>query len=202
MLNGQMTNYIMPTSMDVPPIRVYFEEIPYGRGPGGAKGIGELPLDGTAPAIVNAIENATGVDIRPRSGHSRRSLKRESMLRGACTCLSTPAQVRIECEVNGKHVTFDAHPMARLLDVLREAIASDRHQRGLRRRRMRRMRGVRSTARWSNSCLVPALQADKAEIRTIEGVASGEQLHARPEGISRAGGAQCGICTPGMILAP
>jgi CO/xanthine dehydrogenase Mo-binding subunit len=63
MVNGQMTNYIMPTSMDVPPIRVLFEEIPYGHGPAGAKGIGELPLDGTAPAIANAIAHATGADI-------------------------------------------------------------------------------------------------------------------------------------------
>ena len=64
MLNGQMTNYIIPTSMDVPPIRVFFEEIPYGRGPAGAKGIGELPLDGTAPAVINAVSHATGADIR------------------------------------------------------------------------------------------------------------------------------------------
>ena len=63
MVNCQMTNYIIPTSMDVPPIRVYFEEMPYDGGPAGAKGIGELPLDGTAPAIVNAIENATGANI-------------------------------------------------------------------------------------------------------------------------------------------
>jgi len=64
MMNGQMTNYIMPTSMDVPKIRVYFEEIPYARGPAGAKGIGELPLDGTAPAIANAVAHATGADVR------------------------------------------------------------------------------------------------------------------------------------------
>jgi CO/xanthine dehydrogenase Mo-binding subunit len=63
MVNGQMTNYIMPTSMDVPSIRVYFEEIPYERGPAGAKGIGELPLDGTAPAIANAIAHATGANV-------------------------------------------------------------------------------------------------------------------------------------------
>jgi CO/xanthine dehydrogenase Mo-binding subunit len=63
MVNGQMTNYVMPTSMDIPPIRVFFEEIPYARGPAGAKGIGELPLDGTAPAIANAISHATGADI-------------------------------------------------------------------------------------------------------------------------------------------
>jgi CO/xanthine dehydrogenase Mo-binding subunit len=61
MLNSQMTNYIMPTAADIPPIRVYFEENPYAYGPGGAKGIGELPMDGPAPAILNAIENATGI---------------------------------------------------------------------------------------------------------------------------------------------
>lgn len=63
MVNNQMTNYIMPTSSDLPPIRVYFEEIPYKYGPGGAKGIGELPIDGPAPAIVNAIEHAIGVPV-------------------------------------------------------------------------------------------------------------------------------------------
>ncbi|MEP6718875.1 MAG: xanthine dehydrogenase family protein molybdopterin-binding subunit, partial [bacterium] len=63
MANNQMTNYIIPTPADIPPIRVYFEENPYAYGPGGAKGIGELPMDGPAPAILNAIENATGVSF-------------------------------------------------------------------------------------------------------------------------------------------
>jgi CO/xanthine dehydrogenase Mo-binding subunit len=63
MANNQMTNYIMPTSVDVPCIRVYFAENPYEYGPLGAKGIGELPIDGPAPAILNAIENATGVAV-------------------------------------------------------------------------------------------------------------------------------------------
>ncbi len=63
MINGQMTNYIMPTSADLPPIHVYFEENPYAFGPAGAKGIGELPMDGPAPAILNAIENAIGVSV-------------------------------------------------------------------------------------------------------------------------------------------
>jgi CO/xanthine dehydrogenase Mo-binding subunit len=61
MENSQMTNYIIPTSADIPPIRVHFEEVPYAGGPGGAKGIGELPMDGPAPAILNAVEQATGV---------------------------------------------------------------------------------------------------------------------------------------------
>jgi CO/xanthine dehydrogenase Mo-binding subunit len=61
MANNQMTNYIMPTAEDVPPIHVFFEEIPFRYGGFGAKGIGELPHDGPAPAILNAIRDATGV---------------------------------------------------------------------------------------------------------------------------------------------
>jgi len=61
MANNQMTNYIMPTAEDVPPIHVFFEQIPFRYGAYGAKGIGELPHDGPAPAILNAIRNATGV---------------------------------------------------------------------------------------------------------------------------------------------
>ncbi|MGA8439523.1 MAG: xanthine dehydrogenase family protein molybdopterin-binding subunit [Candidatus Sulfotelmatobacter sp.] len=61
MQNGQMTNYIMPTSADLPPIRVFFEELGNVYGAYGAKGIGELPMDGPAPAIVNAVEDALGI---------------------------------------------------------------------------------------------------------------------------------------------
>jgi len=61
MQNSQMTNYIMPTSADLPAIRVYFEELGNVHGAFGAKGIGELPMDGPAPAIVSAIEDAIGI---------------------------------------------------------------------------------------------------------------------------------------------
>ncbi len=61
MQNSQMTNYIMPTSSDLPPIRVFFEELGNIHGAYGAKGIGELPMDGPAPAIINAIEDALGI---------------------------------------------------------------------------------------------------------------------------------------------
>jgi CO/xanthine dehydrogenase Mo-binding subunit len=61
MQNGQMTNYIMPTSSDLPPIRVFFEELGNVHGAYGAKGIGELPMDGPAPAIVNAVVDALGI---------------------------------------------------------------------------------------------------------------------------------------------
>jgi len=64
MVNNQMTNYIMPTAEDVPPIHVFFEQIPFQHGAYGAKGIGELPHDGPAPAILNAIRDATGIGFR------------------------------------------------------------------------------------------------------------------------------------------
>lgn len=64
MINNQVTNYIIPTAADVPPIHVGFAPVPFAYGPSGAKGAGELPMDGPAPAIVNAIEDALGIDVR------------------------------------------------------------------------------------------------------------------------------------------
>ncbi len=63
MRNNRMTNYIMPTAADLPPIRVFFVESENPHGPWGAKGIGELPMDGAAPAVLAAVENATGVAV-------------------------------------------------------------------------------------------------------------------------------------------
>jgi CO/xanthine dehydrogenase Mo-binding subunit len=85
MQNGQMTNYIMPTAADLPPIRVFFEENPYAFGPGGAKGIGELPMDGPAPAILSAIENATGTHF------NQIPLMPEAMMKRLTVAKSTPA---------------------------------------------------------------------------------------------------------------
>ncbi len=64
MINNQLTNYIIPTSDDLPPITVRFVENPYASGGGGAKGLGELPMDGPAPAILNAVADAIGADAR------------------------------------------------------------------------------------------------------------------------------------------
>jgi len=63
MSNTQMTNYVIPCCGDLPPIRVYFEEQPSQYGPRGAKGIGELPMDGPAPAIVNAVCQALKINV-------------------------------------------------------------------------------------------------------------------------------------------
>ena len=63
MVNNQMTNYIIPTAVDLPPIRTFFLELGGPGGPGGAKGLGELPMDGPAPALINALQGALG-DLR------------------------------------------------------------------------------------------------------------------------------------------
>ncbi len=63
MANPQLTNYIIPTTLDTPPMEVVMLENPYAGGPFGAKGVGEMPIDGPAPAIVNAIRHA-GLDVR------------------------------------------------------------------------------------------------------------------------------------------
>jgi CO/xanthine dehydrogenase Mo-binding subunit len=64
MANHQMSNYLIATAADLPRIRVFFEERPYAYGPGGAKGLGELPMDGPAPAILNAVQHALRVAPR------------------------------------------------------------------------------------------------------------------------------------------
>jgi CO/xanthine dehydrogenase Mo-binding subunit len=63
MANNQLTNYLIPTTLDTPPIEVLVMENPYKHGPFGAKGVGEMPIDGPAPAIINALRHA-GYDLR------------------------------------------------------------------------------------------------------------------------------------------
>ncbi len=100
------------------------------------------------------------------------------------------------CTVNGKAETVEAHPRERLLDVLRERL---------------RLTGVKEgcgegecgacavliDGELVNSCLVPVVQAEGAKITTIEGLAG----HPLQDAFVKCGGAQCGICTPGMVLA-
>jgi carbon-monoxide dehydrogenase small subunit len=108
--------------------------------------------------------------------------------------------VRITCRVNGEPVTLEAHPMARLLDVLRVQLRLTGTKEGCGEGECGAC-SVLLNGQLVNSCLVPLLHADGAEIVTIEGIANGEQLHAVQEAFLSCGGAQCGICTPGMVLA-
>ena len=102
--------------------------------------------------------------------------------------------------VNGKAATVDVPPMKRLLDVLRH----DLHLTGTKEGCGEGECGacaVLVNGELVNSCLVPALQVRGADLCTIEGVGSAEHLDPIQQCFLERGGAQCGICTPGMILA-
>ncbi len=74
MVNAQLTNYVIPTTLDTPPIDVVILERAYKHGPFGAKGVGEMPIDGVAPAVVNAIRHA-GFDVREAPATPERIMK-------------------------------------------------------------------------------------------------------------------------------
>jgi carbon-monoxide dehydrogenase small subunit len=109
-------------------------------------------------------------------------------------------KIRVSCVLNGSASSFEAHPMARLLDVLREDLKLTGTKEGCGEGECGAC-SIEMDGVLVNSCLVPALHAQGAKIRTIEGVAIGESLHAVQQAFIAHGGAQCGICTPGMILA-
>jgi carbon-monoxide dehydrogenase small subunit len=110
------------------------------------------------------------------------------------------AQAEISFTVNDERRTVRAFPMERLLDVLRGQLGLTGTKEGC---------GEGECGSCSvlidgvlvNSCLVPVLQADGATIVTIEGLARRGQFHALQKAFMECGAAQCGICTPGMILA-
>jgi aerobic carbon-monoxide dehydrogenase small subunit len=109
-------------------------------------------------------------------------------------------KIRVRCEINGRAMILEAFPMARLLDVLREQSGLTGTKEGCGEGECGAC-SVEIDGALVNSCLVPAFQAEGAKIRTIEGVAGGNRLHAVQQAFLTYGGAQCGICTPGMILA-
>jgi aerobic carbon-monoxide dehydrogenase small subunit len=118
--------------------------------------------------------------------------------------MTASSQERPQCEVsftvNGKSHTVRAYPMERLLDVLRHDFELTGTKEGC---------GEGECGSCSvlldgvlvNSCLIPVLQASGSEIVTIEGLASDGRLQVLQQSFLDCGGAQCGICTPGMILA-
>jgi carbon-monoxide dehydrogenase small subunit len=110
------------------------------------------------------------------------------------------AKVEVNCTVNGTPHKLRVHPLARLLDVLREELELTGTKEGCGEGECGAC-SVLFDGQLVNSCLIPVLQAEGAEIKTIEGVASGAELHAVQQAFIECGGAQCGICTPGMVLA-
>ena len=108
--------------------------------------------------------------------------------------------MQINFTVNGAPRSVEAFPIARLLDVLREQL----HLTGTKEGCGEGECGACTViidGQIVNSCLVPVAQVNGSEITTIEGVAHQDQLHSVQQAFIDHGGAQCGICTPGMVLA-
>jgi aerobic carbon-monoxide dehydrogenase small subunit len=118
--------------------------------------------------------------------------------------MTDSSENRGKCEisltVNGKAKTVRVYPMERLLDVLRQELGLTGTKEGCGEGECGSC-SVLMNGELVNSCLVPALQAADANLTTIEGLAEGPQLSALQAAFLECGGAQCGICTPGMILA-
>ena len=109
-------------------------------------------------------------------------------------------KIRLRCEINGNALSLEVYSMARLLDVLREQAGLTGTKEGCGEGECGAC-SIEMDGALVNSCLIPALQADGTKIRTIEGVADAGTLSAVQQAFLAHGGAQCGICTPGMILA-
>jgi carbon-monoxide dehydrogenase small subunit len=109
-------------------------------------------------------------------------------------------KMKLTLTVNGSSRTVETWPMARLLDVIREDLSLTGTKEGCGEGECGAC-SVILNGKLVNSCLVPAVQAQGADLRTIEGIASDDQLHSVQESFLHCGGAQCGICTPGMIMA-
>jgi aerobic carbon-monoxide dehydrogenase small subunit len=106
----------------------------------------------------------------------------------------------IRFTVNGESREVHAPPMKRLLDVLREDLLLTGTKEGCGEGECGSC-SVRMNGDLVNSCLVPVLQAEGATIQTVEGLALDEKLHPLQQAFLECGGAQCGICTPGMLIA-
>ena len=102
--------------------------------------------------------------------------------------------------LNGQRREVNVPPMKRLLDVLREDLQLTGTKEGCGEGECGSC-SVRMNGELVNSCLIPVLQADNASIQTVEGLAHNGELHPLQQAFLACGGAQCGICTPGMLMA-
>ena len=113
--------------------------------------------------------------------------------------MSEAAIARVTCTINGRRTVLEGYPMTRLLDALRVAGFTGTKE-GCGEGECGAC-GVLLDGELVNSCLTPLAHADGRAVTTIEGVANDDRLHAIQAAFVECGGAQCGICTPGMVLA-
>jgi aerobic carbon-monoxide dehydrogenase small subunit len=110
------------------------------------------------------------------------------------------AEREVSFTVNGAAHTVSVYPMERLLDVLRSELGLTGAKEGCGEGECGSC-SVLMNGELVNSCLVPVLQAEGATLCTIEGLAGDRGLHPVQQAFLKCGGAQCGICTPGMVMA-
>ena len=252
-LNDRLATYIIPTALDAPRITSILVEAPFSGAPHGAKGVGELPMDVGAPAVVAAIHDATGVWVhdlpasperilaaigrdrrRGRAGAARRRRRcerrgddRRADPRAAPTRARPPDRppaaprarpgrpprrrrlarrvTAYRFLVNGEPTEVDAPGMRRLLDVLREDLGLTGTKEGCGEGECGACTVLLDDA-VVDSCLVADLPGRRlAWSATVEGLAAGAERGASLDPLQQAfleaGGAQCGICTPGMLMA-
>ena len=114
--------------------------------------------------------------------------------------MGSGSTVTVACTVNGAATTLTGHPMMRLLDALRLQLHLTGTKEGCGEGECGAC-AVLVNGALVNSCLMPMVHADGVEITTIEGLAGDDRLHVVQEAFISCGAAQCGICTPGMVLA-
>ena len=209
-LNDRLATYIIPTALDAPRITTILVEAPFDGVPHGAKGVGELPMDVGAPAVVAAIADATGAWIHDLPASPERVLAAlagvPAVAPAATRSVRAGAPGRrlvstYRFTVNGAPVEVDVPGMRRLLDVVREDLGLTGTKEGCGEGECGACTVLLDGAP-VDSCLVPVCQVDGAAIATVEGLAPDPAvLDPLQTAFLQAGGAQCGICTPGMLMA-
>ena len=169
-LNDRLATYIIPTSLDAPRISTILVEAPFAGAPHGAKGVGELPMDVGAPAVVAAIADATGVWIARPAGQpgadprgARRACRPSRRCRPGASEPARRAMTAYRFTVNGAPVEVDVPGMRRLLDVLREDLALTGTKEGCGEGECGACTVLLDGAP-VDSCLVPVCQVDGADV--------------------------------------
>ena len=197
-LTGSLADYLPPTCAEIPPIEIVHLETTSDASVTKAKGLGEGGAIGAPAAVLGAISDALrpfGIEVlemprrRSASGICSGARRRDAMT----------GKVDLVLEVNGRNYEVRVEPRRTLADALREDC-------GLTGTHLGCEHGVCGACTVLvdgepvGSCLMFAVQAEGAAIRTVEGLANGEELHPLQQAFWDHHGLQCGFCTPGFLM--